>query len=161
MSTALLHLLLLIMVANGVPVVMRYLLGRRLDYPLDMGKKFIDGKRILGPAKTWRGLFFSILFTTLAAIFLGVDAIIGATIAFYAMLGDLFSSFIKRRFGMRSSSMAPLLDQVPESFIPAYFMMSTFALGSKDIVFLVVAFIILELLLSKILYKLGIRRTPY
>ncbi|MBE9560221.1 MAG: CDP-archaeol synthase, partial [Proteobacteria bacterium] len=75
--------------------------------------------------------------------------------------GDLGSSFIKRRLSMQPSSMAPLLDQVPESFFPAFMMMHTFNLNISSVILLVLIFIIIELALSHILYKYGIRKNPY
>lgn len=161
MSISLLLLLLLIMVANGAPILMRKLFAHRFDYPLDMGKRFIDHKPLLGRTKTWRGFIASIIMTSVAALVLGYGPVIGAEIALLAMLGDVFSSFVKRRLDMDSSAMAPLLDQVPESVLPAMFMMHSFDLQWQDIAVIVSAFVILELLLSRILYKLGIRHTPY
>jgi hypothetical protein len=39
-------------------------------------------------------------------------------VAFMAMLGDLFSGFVKRRLGMGPSDKALGLDYVPESLLP-------------------------------------------
>jgi len=151
----------LIVVANGVPVIMRKLMGPSMDYPLDMGRLFIDGKPILGATKTWRGVFFSVLLTTLVSGATGYGLLLGAQVALLAMLGDMASSFTKRRMNMPSSSRALLLDQVPESLLPALVMMPAFSLEWQDVIVLVLAFIMLELLLSKFLYKLGFRKTPY
>ena len=85
----------------------------------------------------------------------------GALIAVYAILGDLFSSFIKRRLGLAPSSMAPLIDQVPESLLPALMLKDSFGLDTKAIMILVSAFIVADLILSKVLYRLGIRNRPY
>jgi hypothetical protein len=77
------------------------------------------------------------------------------------MAGDLFSSFIKRRSGKPSSSMALGLDQIPESLFPmgaAHFLLGVSWWG---VLLVVVMFFVLELLLSKILYKLNIRNEPY
>ncbi len=62
---------------------------------------------------------------------------------------------------MPSSSMAPLLDQVPESLFPSLLMAEIFSLNSFDIVIVVACFVVLELILSKLLYKVGVRRRPY
>lgn len=161
MSDAALHLLLFILVANGVPILVRNVMGQYMAYPVDMGREFFDARPILGASKTWRGIFFSMLITALVAGITGYGLLVGVQVALLAMLGDMLSSFIKRRLDMRSSSRAPFLDQVPESLLPAYCMMSVFALQWRELVILVLAFIMLELLLSKIMYKLGVRRTPY
>jgi CDP-2,3-bis-(O-geranylgeranyl)-sn-glycerol synthase len=106
-------------------------------------------------------VFFAVLITALVTGATGYGLLVGAQIGLLAMLGDMLSSFIKRRLDMRSSSMAPFLDQVPESLLPACCMMSAFALQWRELVVLLLAFVMLELLLSKIMYKLGVRRKPY
>ena len=77
------------------------------------------------------------------------------------MAGDVFSSFIKRRLGLAPHSMAPLLDQVPESLFPTVMLRHTFGLDAVSIIILVAAFVVAELLLSLVLFKLGIRKKPY
>lgn len=49
-------LLLLIIIANGVPVLLGNLLQQRLDTPLDFNHRFIDGRPLFGAAKTLRGV---------------------------------------------------------------------------------------------------------
>ncbi len=161
MSAAFYHVLLLIVIANGVPVLMHFLLADVAARPLDFGKVFYDGKPLFGSTKTWRGLLASIVVTGLCGMVLGYHLLLGCQLAAYAMLGDLISSFIKRRLGLPSSTMMLFLDQVPESLLPALLLMSAFKLSVADVVILVPAFIILELFLSQIFYRLGIRRTPY
>jgi CDP-2,3-bis-(O-geranylgeranyl)-sn-glycerol synthase len=92
--------------------------------PIDFGKKWKDGQRILGDGKTWRGLisgaFIGIAsgfgFSVVAIYandsefaFLGLSdfgrfpimiPIIGS-ICFGALLGDIFESFFKRRVGKK------------------------------------------------------------
>lgn len=95
--------------------------------PIDFGKTYKDGQRILGDGKTWRGL--------LSGTFLGMTAGFGLTVAasylssseysylgvtnfegfpmmililfslcFGALLGDLVESFFKRRRGIERGS---------------------------------------------------------
>lgn len=149
------------MAANGVPILLRYLLEERLAYPVDFKHSLFDGQRILGDSKTWRGLFGSLLTTCCLSLLLGYSLLTGLMISLGAMSGDLLSSFTKRRLKMPSSSMAPLLDQLPESLIPAILVMHTFHLSITNIIILVLLFIILEYMLSRVLYQLGIRRRPY
>ena len=106
-------------------------------------------------------MFAALAATTVAAWLYGYPPETGMLIAAYAMLGDLFSSFIKRRLSMRPSSMAPFLDQVPESLFPALMLMDVFDLDIMAVMLLVLTFVILELVLSHILYKWGIRKKPY
>ena len=161
MSLEQLHLLLLIIVANGAPIVLRTLLDNRLDTAIDFGTRLADGNPLFGKSKTWRGVAGAVVITALAAPVLGYTALTGALVAVYSVSGDLFSSFTKRRLGMAPSSMAPLLDQVPESLFPAVMLMHVFSLDVQSIMILVIVFVVVELVLSYILFRLGIRKRPY
>ena len=161
MSIELLHLLLLIIIANGAPILLRFILNDAYNLAIDFGKKLPDNKPLFGSSKTWRGVFAAFVATPVAAWLLGYQAETGLLIAIYAVLGDLISSFIKRRLAMKPSSMAFLLDQVPESLLPAFMMMEIFNLTIPSVMLLVLIFVIIELLLSHKLYKWGIRRRPY
>jgi len=166
-----LKLLLLIIIANGGPVVAQKLLGKRWQLPLDAGKHFIDGKPLFGAAKTWRGILAACLLTGPGAWVMHLPPMTGFLIALCAMAGDLLSSFIKRRLGMPSSSMALGLDQIPESLLPLlvikYFAPALLppplqAELTWTLVWQIVAmFFVAELLLSRILYRLRIRNEPY
>ncbi len=151
MSPELFNLLLLIIIANGAPILARKLLNRRFKLAVDFGQKLPDKNPLFGSSKTWRGILASLLATTVAAWLSGQPPITGALIAFYAMSGDLFASFIKRRLSMKPGGMAPLLDQVPESLLPAYLLKDAFNLDGSAITVLILIFIIIELILSHIL----------
>jgi hypothetical protein len=161
MSTNLIHLLLLIIIANAAPIILHSLMGKRLDSAIDCGFRLPDNNPVLGSSKTWRGVIGAIVFTSIGAVLLGYSVPVGTQIALYAVLGDILSSFIKRRIGMAPSSMAPLIDQVPESLLPALMLMDTFELNYQSIIILVCLFIVIELLLSLVFFKLGIRKRPY
>jgi CDP-2,3-bis-(O-geranylgeranyl)-sn-glycerol synthase len=160
-TQSLIHLLLLIILANGAPVILRALLKDKLDTPLDFGRKLPDNRPVFGRSKTWRGAVGAIILTSVGAVALGYGISTGAQVAIYALIGDLLSSFSKRRLGLAPSSMAPLLDQIPESLLPAIMMMDSFELDVQSVILLVCLFIVLELLLSYVLFKLGIRKRPY
>jgi CDP-2,3-bis-(O-geranylgeranyl)-sn-glycerol synthase len=93
--------------------------------PIDFGKKWKDGRRILGDGKTWRGLITGAFLgitggfgITIAAIyiaksefaFLGLNDFgrfplmipIIASVCFGALFGDILESFFKRRIGKKS-----------------------------------------------------------
>lgn len=154
-------LLLLIIVANGAPIISRELLGSLMSQPVDFGYRLPDNNPLFGKSKTWRGLVAGVLATSLVALVFGYPALTGALVAVYALLGDLLSSFVKRRLGMAPHSMALFLDQVPESLLPAVMMLEEFDLDTQAIIILVCAFIVAELVLSGIFYRLGVRKKPY
>ena len=117
-GSLLLQLLILLVVANGTAVVAKKLLGATLARPLDGGALFGDGQPIFGPSKTIRGIVVSLLATSICAAAMGLGWEVGILVATFAMAGDLFSSFVKRRLHLPSSSMAIGLDHIPEFLFP-------------------------------------------
>jgi len=90
--------------------------------PIDLGRKWRDGRRIFGDGKTWRGFFLGSLIgmivgfslSTIAGYldenglnFYGLNRFGGfpltipivSSLCFGALLGDLIESFFKRRIG--------------------------------------------------------------
>ncbi len=157
----LVKILMLLGIANGTPIFATRLLGKRFNTPLDGGLKFADGRPLFGPSKTVRGLVLSVVCTTLAAPLLGFEWITGAGLASASMFGDLLASFIKRRLGLRTHSQAFGLDQVPESLLPLLWLRQHLGIGYGDMAIIVATFIVLELLLSRLLYRLHVRDRPY
>lgn len=154
-------LLLLLFVANGAPILARNLLKSRCDAPIDAHHNWRDGRPWLGPSKTWRGLIAAVLCTTLVAPLLQLPMLLGLAVAGLSMLGDLFSSFTKRRLGVPSSGMAFALDQIPEALLPLAVIGSYLGISWLTIITFTVSFLILELLISRVLYNLNIRKQPY
>lgn len=153
--------LVLLAVAHGAPVLAKKLLGQSFSYPLDGGRDFIDGRPLFGASKTVRGVVASIFGTIILALALGLAWPIGLLIGLTAVIGDLITSFIKRRMGYPPSSRVLGLDQIPESLFPALVAKSTFALTMIDILLIVVLFTIGHLILSWLLFKMNIRDEPY
>jgi len=90
--------------------------------PIDFGKKYKDGQRILGDGKTWRGLILGAFIGMIGGYGLSVGAFyinqidpeiltvsnftgfplmvpIIFSICFGALMGDIIASFFKRRIG--------------------------------------------------------------
>ncbi len=101
-------------------------------FPMDFGRNFVDGKRILGDGKTWSGYFGGSLSGVIAGLalygiflLLGLQnylsygsSILSVTITLFAMsfgslTGDVLGSFIKRRIGIGRGGKGSLLDQWP------------------------------------------------
>ena len=110
----LVQVLILLVVANGAAVAAKKLLRGTLARPLDGGALFVDGRPVFGPTKTIRGIVVSVFATAICATLMGLGWRVGVLIATFAMAGDLFSSFVKRRLDLASSSMAIGLDHIPE-----------------------------------------------
>ncbi|MDE2062089.1 MAG: CDP-archaeol synthase [Bradyrhizobium sp.] len=154
-------ILALVALANGAPLAARKLLGTRFARPVDSGQKFLDGRPLFGPSKTVRGVLASIVITTLCAPLIGLEMSIGATAAAAAMAGDLLSSFLKRRLNFPPSSQAIGLDQLPESLFPMLACRDALSLTPADIILGLAIFFAGELILSRILYSVHLRDTPY
>ncbi len=91
--------------------------------PIDFGKNWRDGRRILGDGKTFRGLIGG----TACGIIIGLlqrqisqvgDILITpsliaiVTLSFGALFGDIVKSFFKRRLGLARGAKLPLFDQL-------------------------------------------------
>ncbi len=153
--------LVLLIAANGAPVIAGKVLGNRLARPMDNGLNLSDGYRLFGDSKTWRGLFSAIFFTTAVAILWGLEPLMGVLFGALTMTGDLLTSFIKRRRGNVESSRARGLDAVPESLLPLCLLKDSLALNLVEIALIVGLFFLIEEFVSPVLYRLHIRNQPY
>ena len=160
-SWPILQLLILLVLANGTPVVTKKILGERLAYPLDGGVAFVDGRPLFGRSKTIRGVVLGVLVTTAGAPLIGLEWVIGFLVGSLAMAGDLLSSFLKRRMALLPSSRASGLDQVPEALLPLLACRNPLSLTVADIAAGVALFVIGEVLLSRLLYAFRLRDRPY
>ena len=96
--------------ANAAPV----LAGGGL--PMDFGKNFVDGRRVFGQNKTFRGFFFGLAI----GVFVGLVeyAVFGYPLLFSflsplgALFGDLTGAFLKRRLNIAPGGLLPIVDQV-------------------------------------------------
>ncbi len=152
--------LALVLTANGAPVLARRFAPGFWAKPVDGGAIW-RGRRLLGSHKTWRGLAASMVGCAVAAPLLGLPVAAGLAAGAAAMLGDLLSSFIKRRRGLESGGMAFGIDQIPESLLPALIVQRWLPLGLVEIVLIPLIFLLLELPLSRLLFRLGIRQRPH
>lgn len=155
------RLLCLLGVANSAPILGKRLLGGKLNAPLDAGLRFVDGRPLLGPSKTVRGVVLAVAASAAAAPVLGVPARLGRVVGAAAMAGDVLSSFVKRRLGVPSSDRALGLDQVPEALLPMLAVRAPLALTPAQIVGVTAAFLVLELPVARLAHRLGLRERPY
>ncbi len=157
----LIQLLVLIVVANGAPLLARAGLGARFNRPLDGGAIFADGRPWLGSSKTIRGVVVALAATPLAAPLLGLDWRVGVLVATGAIAGDLFSSFIKRRLGYAPGSTVIGLDHIPESLFPLMASRALVPVTWLDVSAGAALFLVGALAVSRLLYRLHLRDTPY
>jgi CDP-2,3-bis-(O-geranylgeranyl)-sn-glycerol synthase len=117
---AIAKILILIGAANMAPAGLKLIFNERYSAPIDGGLVLRDGRRLLGPSKTWRGLAIGALFPAFLSPLVGLSWLAGMSAGVAAMVGDCISSFAKRRrLGFESSDMALGLDQIPEALLPS------------------------------------------
>ena len=161
----LLELIILIIpayVANASPV----LLGG--GPPIDFGSYFIDGKRILGDGKTWRGFFGGVAAGTLAGVLLStLSPLLTFEISFLlsvgALVGDSCGSFIKRRMGTERGKQSLLLDQLTFLFFALAFAFPfiSIPIGIYGFVFLMLITYVLHLLSNVFAHRMGWKKVPW
>lgn len=154
-------LLLLLGVANSLPIVARKIFKTRWAAPVDAGMKWIDGFPLLGSHKTWRGLFCSVAGTMLVSYLTPVGIRNGFYLAVLSMVGDLSASFIKRRMNLKNGARAVGLDQGLEALLPLVSLRNRLFISWQEAAIITILFAVSELVISPILYKAGIRRNPY
>lgn len=154
-------LLVLLSLANGAPVLAHRLLRDRWSAPVDGGRLWRDGRPLLGRSKTWRGLVSGILSCALLAALLGYGLLFGALFGLLALLGDLLSSFTKRRLGLAPSARATGLDQIPEALLPMIMAMLWLGLSGWQVLLTTALFVVANIGFSPLLYRLGIRKHPH
>lgn len=162
-------------VANATPVIASKVFRRRT--PIDLGRNFIDGKRLFGDGKTYEG-FITGLFTgfvigelTYIVVARAVNIVseLPNPLAVFAMciaalLGDLLGgAFIKRRLGLPRGAPAPLLDQL-DFLLAALLALWLIQPSVLRIIYVVIAVVItppIHLATNTIAYLLGLKREPW
>jgi len=158
--------------------------------PMDFGRTWRgDGRRVLGPSKTWSGFLvggfaampFGLieaalilaappnlkLVPTLAPSLLAAVPFV-ALLTFGAMTGDALGSFLKRRLGRDSGSRAILLDQLPFVLVPIALGLAVYPgvyapvfVSAWGILWLLVFTLGLHTLFNWIGYRVGLKKVPW
>jgi len=158
--------------------------------PMDFGRIWSrDGRRILGPSKTWSGFlvagFGAMPFCLLEAWLillappnLAIVPVLAPTVlaalplavilTFGAMTGDSFGSFVKRRLGRESGARTILLDQLPFVLVPIglgfafYTSLFVEVFGHWEaVLWLVVITLGLHVAFNWIGFKAGLKKVPW
>lgn len=150
--------------------------------PLDFGRTFQDGRRMLGDGKTFRGTIAG----TVCGIFIGLGlnliapslglptfgtgwgqlpVLIG--LSFGAMLGDIVAAFFKRRLGLKRGAQLFVVDQL--DFVIGAWVLTLilapewFMENFTPVIIIIVLIItpILHRLTNIIGYRIGAKREPW
>ena len=155
--------------------------------PIDGGKDFHDGSRLIGNGVTWKGFRNGTILGTVVGIILGIigtffgdlsaltggiidlhvygsvfgGLVLGFLMAFGALFGDAVGSFLKRRMGLQSGEPAPIMDQL--DFVIGALVLSLLVVRISLNLFLMIAIlsIILHVGSNSIAYILGIKDVWY
>jgi CDP-2,3-bis-(O-geranylgeranyl)-sn-glycerol synthase len=96
--------------ANAAPVIVGG------GPPMDFGKNFVDGRRVFGRNKTFRGFFFGLTVGFLVGLIevlgFGYPVLFAVLSPLGALLGDLTGAFLKRRLNVAPGGLLPVVDQV-------------------------------------------------
>ena len=156
-----LEVLVMLLATNGAPVLAARLCQSRGELPLDLGKRLADGYPLFGSSKTWRGLLAALVSSCVLSVLFGHGIGFGLAFGALVMAGDLLSSFVKRRIGLEPGDRCIGWDQVPESLLPSIF--AVVVLGGQWwwAILLSLTFTLIQMLVSRPLYFLHIRKKPY
>jgi len=147
--------------ANAMPVIVGG------GCPIDLGKKFCDGKPIFGKNKTFRG-FFSGLAVGMAVGFMEslvfeYHILFGLLLSLGALFGDLVGAFVKRRLGLAPGDLLPIVDQV-DFVIGAILFSLPICLHTLSWELLAAVLIVtppIHLLTNFVAYRLGLKSNPW
>ena len=151
-------------IADGAPVISSKIFVHR--HPIDMGKTFIDNKRIFGDGKTYEGFFVGLIAGTLTGVLLepfGYHTMNKAFIlSLGTLIGDMTGSFIKRRMGIKRGQKAPFLDQLTFLYFALFLYYLLYDnLEINVVVFLTVVTPLLHRITNYLAFKLGLKEYPW
>ncbi len=167
-------------IANAAPVLGG---GGR---PIDAGRVFRDGNRILGDGKSIRGFIVGVLFGTLVGfgqaiaapylqpilaqfvtitpemeyvLFITVPA--AFLLSLGALIGDLVGSFIKRRVNVKSGDPSPFLDQLGFIIMALIFAFPLMRPSPVFVIILILTTLGIHWLSNALGYLLGLKENPW
>jgi CDP-2,3-bis-(O-geranylgeranyl)-sn-glycerol synthase len=167
-------------IANAAPVLGG---GGR---PIDAGRVFRDGKRILGDGKSVRGFIVGVFFGTLVGfgqaftapylqpilaqfvtitpemeyvLFITVPATFLLSVG--ALTGDLVGSFIKRRVNIKSGDPSPFLDQLGFIIMALIFAFPLMRPSPGFVIILILTTLGIHWLSNALGYLLGLKENPW
>jgi CDP-2,3-bis-(O-geranylgeranyl)-sn-glycerol synthase len=146
-------------IANMTPLILSKIIHKRR--PLDMGKNWVDGKRVFGDNKSVEGFVAGTLAGLVIGFFSG-NPLRGLIMGLGAMTGDTLGSFIKRRLDIAQGEPAPFLDQYLFILVALLFSyLAGYVTTSDKLVVILIATPILHVSSNYIAYLLKIRQKPF
>ena len=161
--------------ANMAPVIVKKI--NFLKIPIDFGKE-INNKPIFGKNKTFRGLFFGVLFAVIISYIQSIFydnnifselaladysnwLLLGFLIGFGAIFGDLIKSFIKRRLNYEPGKPFVPFDQTDFVFGALIFVYPLVNLQFDKIIIIVILSIVLHIIVNHLAFYTGVRKEKW
>lgn len=145
--------------ANAAPVIV----GGGL--PMDFGRNFVDGRRIFGKNKTFRGFFFGLTIGVLVGlidVFLfGFPWLFVIFSPLGALLGDLTGAFLKRRLNIPPGGLLPIVDQIDFVIGSIVFTLLLMPISLEVAVAMLIITPPIHLLTNFAAYKLKLKSNPW
>ena len=141
--------------------------------PIDFGKNFIDGKRLLGNGKTFKGTFLGIAIGTITGViiyyfFPAATMTLSNEYVFLAFLlstgaivGDIVASFFKRRNDIKSGQEVLLLDQLDFVIGGMIFSSLLYVPGFYEILFVSIITLIVHKISNYVAFKIKLKKVPW
>jgi CDP-2,3-bis-(O-geranylgeranyl)-sn-glycerol synthase len=145
--------------ANAAPV----LAGGGL--PLDFGKNFVDGRRVFGKNKTFRGFFFGLAIGVLVGLtenfLFGYPLLFSVLSPLGALMGDLAGAFLKRRLDIAPGGVLPIVDQVDFVVGAIVFSLPLSIISLELAIAMLIITPPIHLLTNFLAYKLKLKSNPW
>jgi uncharacterized protein len=157
-----LKILAMLIVTNAAPLLSTGFCPKGNRRPLDSGRRLADGHPILGKNKTLCGLLSGIGAAGALSLLIGLPLSMCMLIAGTSLLGDLLTSFIKRRLGLAEGQTAHLLDHLLEGALPLLLCKGLFSISWSLSLVLLMLFIgcgLVGSMVVNLIFKSPARRT--
>jgi CDP-2,3-bis-(O-geranylgeranyl)-sn-glycerol synthase len=145
--------------ANAAPV----LAGGGL--PLDFGKNFVDGRRVFGKNKTFRGFFFGLAIGMLVGLtenfLFGYPLLFSVLSPLGALMGDLAGAFLKRRLDIAPGGVLPIVDQIDFVVGAIVFSLPLSIISLELAIAMLIITPPIHLLTNFLAYKLKLKSNPW
>lgn len=148
--------------------------------PIDCGRSFIDGRPILGPNKTFRGLISGLILGSCVGLaeygffdgllleygffsepLLRHHSSSGLLLSAGALVGDMAGSFLKRRLGMEPGRALPIVDQISFAVFAMVFAGISYPVSLELFIYVLILTIPIHLATNMIAFLAGLKKRPW
>jgi len=141
--------------------------------PLDLGRNFFDGRRIIGDGVTIRGSAVGIACGTTMGLIMalsrgppgspefGSTLVLGFLLSFGAIFGDACGSFLKRRMGRRKGEPVSGLDQLDFAIGALFFSSFAAELTLETIAIIILLTPIGHMMITRVGYRMHMKEVPW